>query len=114
VVGGVGAASQQTLLDGAVDELDSTVVLEQHARGDVGNGGVELFGHAPYTLQELVLLGADSRRIRGEAGEVQEFSQLKTEFRQPPHLCAAERGRFLRSRMPLSVAGLGIGSVDFR
>ena len=65
VIGGIGTAADEALIDGAIDQFDGAVVLEQHAGGNIGDGGVELFRHAPDALHELILLGAEACGFSG-------------------------------------------------
>jgi hypothetical protein len=45
---------------------------------------------------------------------MQKLPQLKTKLRQPPHLRAAQRRRFLHMLRFFSMAGGGKGSMNFR
>jgi hypothetical protein len=107
MVSGIGTAAQKALLDGAIDQFDSAVVLEQHARGNVGNGGVELFRHAPDALQQLILLGAQSGARGGQGGEVEEFAELETKLREAAHLRAGEGCWLIVGGVPMKLMGGG-------
>jgi hypothetical protein len=110
MVSRVGAAADEALVDGAIDQFDRAVVLEQHARGDVGDGGIEFLGHAPHALQQLILLRAQAGGLSGDRGEMKKFSELEAELRETPHLRTGERNRFGGSGLFVAVAREGKNS----
>jgi len=76
-------AAHKTARDGAIDELDGTVVLDGQPGGDVAHrrrlvGSRQAFEGE----QELVLLGFDAGRVGGAFREVEEAAQLEAEASQ--------------------------------
>jgi hypothetical protein len=80
VIEGVLCAAQESLLDGAIDQLYGTVVLEEHARGHVGDGGFKRIGHAVDALKKLILLGTQALLLGSGTAEMQKTAELKTEL----------------------------------
>lgn len=83
MVGGIGATAQQALLDGAIYQLYRAIVLQQHARSNIGYRGVQFARHAVDALQQLVLLWAQPRIFCGNVAEMKKPPKLKTEFSEP-------------------------------
>lgn len=56
MIGWIGGASQQALLDCSINEFYCAVVLEEHARGHMRDSGLELIRHSADALEKLILL----------------------------------------------------------
>ena len=80
MIDGIWNPLEQSLVDGAVNQLDRAVVLEHHARRDIRNRGLQLIRHAAYAQQELVLLRACSGLLSGSIAEIKKAPELKAEF----------------------------------
>ena len=92
MVGCIVLAEEQVLADGAIHELDGAVVAQEHACGDVGNGGLDAGRDAAHALEELVLLVGDAGLFCGGLAEVEEAAQLVAELGEAAQLIKFDGG----------------------
>lgn len=100
----VGAATQQSLLDGAVYKFYRAVVLQQHARSHISDGRIKLARHSIDTLQQLVLLMTEPAVFSNSMAELKKLAKLETKFGQLAELLNTDRRVSGRGSFPLNAA----------
>jgi hypothetical protein len=100
MVSWIAASPQKTLFDGAIHQLNSAVVLEQHAGGYIGDCWLYPVRHATDALQHLILLIAQARLFCSTLADVQKTAKLKAKLCESLHLCHVE----FRRRRSSSIA----------
>ncbi len=90
MIGWIGGASQQALLDCSINEFYCAVVLEEHARGHMRDSGLELIRHSADALEKLILLRPQPSLLGSRVAKVEKAAQLKAEFSEALEIGACQ------------------------
>lgn len=79
-VGWIAGALDESGTLSAIDELDGAVVAQDHALGEIGDGGLLALRHSGDDLHELILLGGDTAALGGDFAEGEKLPHLEAEL----------------------------------